>query len=64
MISGEAPYSRCVMGRLERGEPVLEALARLARFENIDAGFVRAQGSVEDVELLRFDPVARRLRPS
>ncbi len=63
MISGEAAHSRCVMGRIERGEAVVDALARLARFEKIDAGFVRAQGSVEDVELLRFDPVARRHVP-
>ncbi|HEX9051281.1 MAG TPA: DUF296 domain-containing protein [Anaeromyxobacter sp.] len=60
MISGEARHTRCVMGRLERGEEVVDALLEVARFERIDAGFVRAQGSIEAVELLRHDAVARR----
>jgi predicted DNA-binding protein with PD1-like motif len=59
VISGEATHTRCVMGRLEPGEDVVEALAALARFEKIDAGFVRGQGSVEGPELLRWDPAAR-----
>lgn len=63
MIAGEATHTRCVMGRLEAGEPVLEALAELARFEKIDAGFLRAQGAVEAPELSRFDPRARRYDP-
>lgn len=60
MISGEARYTRCVMGRLERGEPVVDGLVALARFERIDAGFVRGQGSVEEIELVRWDARARR----
>jgi predicted DNA-binding protein with PD1-like motif len=63
VISGEARHTRCVMGRLEAGEPVVEALAELARFERIDAGFVRAQGSVEAPELARLDPATRRYAP-
>lgn len=63
MIAGEANRPRCVMGRLEPGEHVVEALAELARFEKIDAGFVRAQGAVEAPELARFDPGARRYAP-
>lgn len=63
MITGEARHTRCVMGRLEPGEPVVEGLQQLARFEKIDAGFVRAQGSVEEIELLRYDPAARRYVP-
>lgn len=59
MISGEARHTRLVMGRLEAGEDVVEALVALARFEKIDAGFVRGQGSVEGLELLRWDPGAR-----
>ena len=55
MITGEAKHTRCVMGRLERGEPVVESLVELARFEKIDAGFVRAHGCVENVELRRYD---------
>ncbi len=63
MISGEAKHSRVVMGRLERGEEVVDSLLGIARFEKIDAGFVRAQGSIEELELLRYDAVARRYVP-
>ena len=63
MISGEARHTRVVMGRLERGEPVVEGLAQLARFERIDAGFIRAQGAIEDPELVRYDAAARRYLP-
>jgi predicted DNA-binding protein with PD1-like motif len=63
VISGEAPHTRCVMGRIERGEPVLDALVRLARFEKIDAGFVRGQGAIEELELLRYDAAARGYVP-
>jgi predicted DNA-binding protein with PD1-like motif len=63
VISGEARFTRCVMGRLEAGEPVVEGLAELARFERIDAGFVRAQGAVEAPALARFDPATRGYAP-
>ncbi len=63
MITGEAKHTRCVMGRLEQGEEVVDALLAIARFEKIDAGFVRAQGSVEAIELLRYDPAAMRYVP-
>jgi predicted DNA-binding protein with PD1-like motif len=63
VITGEAKHTRCVMGRLERGEPVIETLVEVARFEKIDAGFVRAHGAVEEAELLRYDPAARAYVP-
>lgn len=63
MIVGEAKHTRCVMGRLEKGEPVVEGLADVARLERIDAGFVRAQGVVEDAELSLYDPAARSYGP-
>jgi predicted DNA-binding protein with PD1-like motif len=59
MICGESSPSRCVMGRIERGEELVAALRELARFERIDAGFVRASGSVEAAELARYDAAAR-----
>jgi hypothetical protein len=59
VITGETTVTRCVMGRLERGEEVVEALRDLARFEKIDAGSVRAQGAVDGAELARYDPAAR-----
>jgi predicted DNA-binding protein with PD1-like motif len=60
VIVGESRVSRCVMGRLERGEEVVAALRDLARLERIDAGFVRAHGAVEAAELAAYDPAARR----
>jgi predicted DNA-binding protein with PD1-like motif len=48
------------MGRLERGEDLVAQLRALARFEKIDAGFVRAQGAVEAAELARYDAAAGR----
>lgn len=63
MIVGEAKPTRVVMGRLETGEPVVERLAEIARFEKIDCGFVRAQGAVEAFLLERYDPAAREYVP-
>ena len=64
MIVGESPVTRCVMGRLERGEEVVAGLRELARVERVDAGFVRAQGAVEDAELSRWDGAARAYVPA
>jgi predicted DNA-binding protein with PD1-like motif len=64
VISGESRPTRCVMGRLEAGEEVVCALRELARFERIDAGFVRAQGAVEGAELARYDAGARGYVPA
>ncbi|HEY6003449.1 MAG TPA: PPC domain-containing DNA-binding protein [Anaeromyxobacter sp.] len=63
MIVGEAKPTRVVMGRLEKGEAVVEKLVELARFEKIDCGFVRAQGVVEDVLLERYDAAAKAYVP-
>ncbi len=63
MITGEAKHTRCVMGRLEKGEPVVGGLVDVARFERIDAGFVRGQGAVEDAELSLYDASARSYVP-
>jgi len=59
LIAGESSATRSVMGRIERGEEVVAALRELARFENIDAGFVRAQGAVEAAELAAYDAARR-----
>jgi predicted DNA-binding protein with PD1-like motif len=47
------------MGRIERGEEVVAQLRSLARFEKIDAGFVRAHGAIEAAELARYDGALR-----
>ncbi len=52
------------MGRIERGEEVVAALRALARFENIDAGFVRAQGAIEEAELAAYDGARRGYVPA
>jgi predicted DNA-binding protein with PD1-like motif len=59
MIAGESRVTRCVMGRIERGEEVVQALRDLARMERIDAGFVRGQGALEAAELAAYDAAAR-----
>ncbi len=64
MIAGEAEPTRVVMGRLEKGEAVVEKLVELARFEKIDCGFVRGHGVVEHVRLERYDTAARAYRIS
>lgn len=64
MIAGESAITRCVMGRVEAGEEVVAALRALARFEKIDAGFVRGQGAVLGAELARYDPGARAYVPA
>jgi predicted DNA-binding protein with PD1-like motif len=64
VIAGESQLTRCVMGRLEAGEDVVEALRELARQERIDAGFVRAHGAVEAAELARYDASARAYVPA
>jgi predicted DNA-binding protein with PD1-like motif len=63
MIVGEAKQTRVVMGRLEKGEPVVEKLVELARFERIDCGFVRAQGVVEEIALERWHEGSRSYVP-
>jgi predicted DNA-binding protein with PD1-like motif len=63
MIVGEAKQTRVVMGRLEKGEPVVEKLVELARFEKIDCGFVRGQGVVEEIFLERYDAAALQYVP-
>jgi predicted DNA-binding protein with PD1-like motif len=47
------------MGRIERGEEVVQALRELARMERIDAGFVRAHGAVAQAELSGYDAASR-----
>jgi predicted DNA-binding protein with PD1-like motif len=64
VIGGETRTTRCVMGRLERGEEVVATLRELARFEKIDAGFVRGQGAVEGAEVARYDAAARAYLPA
>ena len=59
MIAGQSALTRCVMGRVEAGEEVVAALRDLARFERIDAGFVRGQGAVTEAEVARYDAAAR-----
>lgn len=64
MIAGETTVTRCVMGRVERGEDVVAALRELARFEKIDAGSIRAHGAVEAAEVARYDAGARGYVPA
>ncbi len=59
MILKQTKLTRVLLGRLERGEEVVSALAEAARAERIDAGFVRAHGILEDAEIALLDPASR-----
>jgi predicted DNA-binding protein with PD1-like motif len=59
MIVGETTCTRVLVGRLEPGEWLHEALLEIARLERVDAAFVRGQGIVELVELDLWDPARR-----
>jgi predicted DNA-binding protein with PD1-like motif len=59
VIVGETKLTRVLVGRLERGEELHEALLEMARIERVDAAFVRGQGALDLAELDAYDPEAR-----
>lgn len=63
MIVGETRQTRVVLGRLEKGDAVVDKLLELARFEKIDCGFVRAHGVVEEIFLERYEEASRAYVP-
>jgi predicted DNA-binding protein with PD1-like motif len=59
VIYGVTVQTRVVVGRLERGEWLHEALLEVARLEEVDAAFVRGHGTVEQAVLHAYDPASR-----
>ncbi len=60
MIVFEPNRTRRIVGRLERGESVLDALAEIALHRNITSAWFQATGSLESAELAVFDAQTRR----
>jgi predicted DNA-binding protein with PD1-like motif len=59
MIVGETKLTRVLVGRLEAGEWLHEALLEMARLERVDAAMVRGQGILDVAELELWEPARR-----
>lgn len=55
MLFQESTRTRRLVGRLEAGEDLVEALTDLCRKHDVKAGEVRAIGALSEVEVARFD---------
>jgi len=64
VIVGESHRGRRIVGRLERGEDLVDGVAAACRERGVRSGELRAYGMVEEAELREFDPRARGFRPS
>ena len=61
MIVGETKLTRVLVGRLEAGEWLHEALLEMARLERVDAAMVRGQGILDVAELELWEPARRAM---
>lgn len=59
MIVGETKLTRVLVGRLEAGEWLHDALLEIARLERVDAAMVRGQGIVDVAELELWEPARK-----
>jgi predicted DNA-binding protein with PD1-like motif len=59
VIVGETKLTRVLVGRLEPGEWLHDALLEMARLERVDAAMVRGQGIVDLAELDVWDPALK-----
>ncbi len=62
MIACESSKGRRIVGRLDRGQSLLEALGQICRQHHVRAGGLRAIGSLEAAELASFDQDGKRWR--
>ncbi len=60
MIVFEAHRTRRIVGRLERGESVLDALAELALHQRFTSAWFQATGPLESAELVVYDAATKR----
>jgi predicted DNA-binding protein with PD1-like motif len=63
MIVAESRRGRRLVGRLDKGSDVLEALAEVCRQHSVRTAEVRAIGSLDQVVLAEYDQRARQYRP-
>jgi len=59
MIVFESQRTRRIVGRIERGEPVLDTLGSIARQRDVRAAWITALGAFEWVELAEYDQQRR-----
>ncbi len=59
MLATESRQLRRILGRMERGEEVIEAFLSLAHERNIRSAWVTALGAFEWVELVEYDQAQR-----
>lgn len=59
MLATESKQLRRILGRMERGEEVIEAFLSLAHERNVRSAWVTALGAFEWVELVEYDQVQR-----
>ena len=59
MTTGESRRGRRIVGRIERGELLPQALVAVCRERGVRSGEVRASGSLETVDLAAFDQVRK-----
>lgn len=59
MIVAESRRGRRIVGRLDRGVDLFEALLSVCRERNVRAGELRALGSLETVEVAEYDQSAK-----
>jgi predicted DNA-binding protein with PD1-like motif len=63
VIVAESRRVRRLVGRLDKGSEILEALAEVCRTHQVRAAEVRAIGSLEQVVLTEYEQRARQYRP-
>jgi len=59
MLAVEARMPRVLIGRLDQGDDVIEALTKICREHRIETGLVRASGCLGRVALGEYDPVRK-----
>lgn len=62
MLVFEGRASRRLVGRIERGERIIEALGRAASEQSVTAGWISALGAFEWVELVEYDQNHQRYK--
>jgi predicted DNA-binding protein with PD1-like motif len=58
LIFQETTRTRRLVGRIERGEELVETLTKLCQEHDVRAGHIQAVGSLSQVEIARFDEAA------
>jgi predicted DNA-binding protein with PD1-like motif len=64
MPSAETRRGRRIIGSIERGEELLNALAAVCRVHDVSSGEIRASGTLDSIELDVFDRATERHHPT